>query len=76
MLVERNMTQKTLAEYLEVDPVTLNRYITGERRIPEPILEKLADFFNVEPQELLGTDDSDVLAWHYHRLEAQINKAN
>lgn len=31
MLVERNMTQKTLAEYLEVDPVTLNLYITGER---------------------------------------------
>ena len=68
-LVEQNMTQKKLAEYIEIDPVTLNRYIKGERRIPEPTLEKVAKFFNVEPQELLGTDDPDVLIWHYHRLE-------
>ena len=27
LLVERNMTQKWLAESIEIDPVTLNRYI-------------------------------------------------
>lgn len=69
LLVERNMTQKRLAESIEIDPVTLNRYITGERRIPEPTLRKVAEFFNVEPQQLLGTNDPDVLIWHYHRLE-------
>ena len=74
LLVERNMTQKRLAESIEIDPVTLNRYIKGERRIPEPTLHKVADFFNVEPQQLLGTNDPDVLIWHYHRLEgAQID---
>lgn len=60
---------KKLAEAIEIDPVTLNRYITGERRIPEPTLHKVADFFHVEPQQLFGTDDPDVLIWHYHRLE-------
>ena len=68
-LVEQNMTQKKLAECIDIDPVTLNRYIKGERRIPEPTLNKVAEFFNVEPQQLLGTDDPDVLIWHYHRLE-------
>ena len=68
-LVEQNMTQKRLAECIEIDPVTLNRYIKGERRIPEPTLHKMADFFNVEPQQLLGSDDPDILIWHYHRLE-------
>lgn len=68
-LIEKNMTQKKLAECLDIDPVTLNRYIKGERRIPEPTLNKVANFFEVEPQQLLGTDDPDVLIWHYHRLE-------
>lgn len=63
------MTQKKLAEYLDIDPVTLNRYIKGERRIPEPTLNKVAKFFDVEPHQLLGTDDPDILIWHYHRLE-------
>lgn len=68
-LVEQNMTQKRLAECIDIDPVTLNRYIKGERRIPEPTLNKVAEFFNVEPQQLLGTDDPDALIWHYKRLE-------
>lgn len=68
-LVELNLTQKKLAECIDIDPVTLNRYIKGERRIPEPTLNKVAEFFEVEPQQLLGTDDPDVLIWHYHRLE-------
>ena len=29
----------------------------------------MAEFFNVEPQQLLGSDDPDILIWHYHRLE-------
>ena len=61
LLVERNMTQKRLAESIGIAPVTLNRYIKGERRIPEPTLYKVADFFNVEPHQLPGTDNHDVL---------------
>lgn len=68
-LVEQNMTQKRLAECIDIDPVTLNRYIKGERQIPEPTLCKIAEFFNVEPQQLLGSDDPDILIWHYHHLE-------
>ena len=68
-LVERNMTQKTLAEWLQIDPVTLNRYIKGERRVPEPTLNRIAEIFEMQPQQLLGTDDPDVLIWHYQRLE-------
>lgn len=39
-----------------------------------PRAKKVAEVFNVEPQRLLGTDDSDILIWHYGRLEgATIN---
>lgn len=68
-LIEKNITQKYLAECIEIDPVTLNRYIKGDRKIPETTLKKVAAFFNMEPQQLLGSDDPDILIWHYHHLE-------
>lgn len=71
LLVERDLTQKKLAECIEIDPVTLNRYIKGERRIPEPTLRKVAEFFNVEPQQLVGSDESDMA----RRLVADIEKS-
>ena len=68
-LIDHNMTQKKLAESIDIDPVTLNRYIKGERNIPLPTLKKVADFFNVQPEQLLGSDDPDILIWHYNQLE-------
>lgn len=69
ILMERSMTQKSLAEAVNIDPVTLNRYVKGDRNIPLPTLKKIAEYLKLEPQNLLGTDDSDILIWHYHMLE-------
>ena len=69
VLLKHNMTQKQLAERLDIDPVTLNRYIKGDRKIPLTLLKEVAAIFNMEPQQLYGTDDSDFLIWHYGMLE-------
>lgn len=69
ILTERNMTQKQLAQAVDIDPVTLNRYVKGERNIPLPTLKKIASVLNVQPQELFGTKDEDFLIWHYNLLE-------
>ena len=69
LLTERDMTQKQLAQAVEIDPVTLNRYVKGERNIPLPTLKKIASYLNVQPQELFGTKDEDFLIWHYKLLE-------
>ena len=69
LLTERDMTQKQLAQAVEIDPVTLNRYVKGERNIPLPTLKKIASYLNMQPQELFGTKDEDFLIWHYNLLE-------
>lgn len=50
----RNMTQKEVAEELRLNCVTYNRYETGERAPKLEIIIKLADFFNVTTDQLLG----------------------
>lgn len=42
VLLKHNMTQKQLAERLDIDPVTLNRYIKGDRKIPLTLLKEVA----------------------------------
>ena len=71
ILIERGMTQRTLASYAGMDPVTLNRYIKGERKIPLKTLKRIAQVLELEPQELFGTKDADFLTWHYGLLERQ-----
>ncbi len=74
ILLERNMTQKDLAEAVGMDPVTLNRYIKNDRKIPLPALKKIARQLDLEPEELFGTKDPDFITWHYGLLEgAQID---
>lgn len=50
----RGTTQRELAEYLGLTPKMISFYEKDERTPPSNILIKLADFFNVSTDFLLG----------------------
>lgn len=51
---EKNMTQKELGIKIGVSDRTIGYYESEERFPPQDILQKLADFFNVSVDYLLG----------------------
>lgn len=55
---DRDYTQKTVAEYLGIHPNVYRRYEKGKRSFPLEHIIKLADFYDVSTDYLLGrTDD-------------------
>ena len=53
----RNITQKTLSEYLEVSLRHIQRYESGQYQPSIEGLIALADYFNVSLDYLVGRDD-------------------
>lgn len=51
---DRNYTQKTLAEILHVNQATYSRYESGVLDIPSQALIRLAKFYHVSVDYLLG----------------------
>lgn len=49
--------QKEVAERLKINQVTYNRYEKGEREPDNDTLKKIADFFNVSTDYLLGREN-------------------
>ena len=55
---DRDINQKTVAEYLGMDPTVYRRYEKGVRSVPVDVIIKLADYYHVSTDYLLGrTDD-------------------
>lgn len=54
---ELNLKQTELAEQLKINRVTYNRYETGEREPDLETLKKIANFFNVSTDYLLGNSN-------------------
>lgn len=52
-LVERGMDQKTLAEKINIHPVTLTKYMKGQRSIPMPVYFDIAAALGVTPKALM-----------------------
>lgn len=50
----RNLTQKELASYLRIHQTTYSDYELGRLNVPVSILHKLADFYDVSVDYLLG----------------------
>ena len=50
-------TQKAVAEYLGIQPNVYRRYEKGLRNFPIDILVKLADYYHVSTDYLLGRTD-------------------
>ena len=73
LLDERDMTQGDLAKELSVVHATVSHYCS-DKRIPDAnTLERLADFFNVSVDWLLGRTDiknpPETIAAHHDRDE-------
>ena len=59
MREDRDLSQRTLAEHLQVHQTTYSDYGRGKLNIPIPALIKLAEFYNTSIDYLLGlTDES------------------
>ena len=54
---DRDLRQRELAEILNVSQTTYSRYENGEFDIPSAALIKLADFYNVSVDYILGRTD-------------------
>lgn len=57
LLEEEGITQRELAEKIGVTEVTISRYLSGERNPRIEIVSKIANFFNVTTDYLLGLSD-------------------
>ena len=57
LLEEKNITQRELAEKINVTEVTISRYLSGERSPRIEIVNKIAEFFNVSIDYLFGKED-------------------
>ena len=54
---DRHLTQKDLAEILEMQLTQYRRYENGERPVPFDFVVKLADFYNVSLDYIAGRVD-------------------
>lgn len=57
LLEETNTTQRELAEKVNVTEVTISRYLSGERNPRIEIINKIAKYFKVSVDYLLGRTD-------------------
>lgn len=54
---DRDISQKTLAEYLHIGQNTYSQYENGKRQLPLDILIRLAVYFNTSTDYILGLTD-------------------
>lgn len=54
---DHDLKQTVLAEYLSITQRTYSRYETGERSVPVEVLAKLADYYGVSVDYLIGRTD-------------------
>ena len=57
MREDHDLTQKQVAEYLNIKQNTYSQYETGNRQIPIEVLVALAEFYKTSTDYLLGLTD-------------------
>ena len=61
--VDKDLTLKQVAGHINIAQNTLSQYETGVRSIPADILIKLADYYNVSVDYLLGRTPVSGCPW-------------
>ena len=54
---DSDIKQKEIAEYLHIKQNTYSQYENGQRQLPIDVLIKLAKFYNVSTDYILGLSD-------------------
>ena len=57
---DRDITQRKMAEYLQIHQTTYSDYELGNLNIPVEVLIKLAKFYETSVDYLLGLTDNDI----------------
>ena len=57
---EHDKTQQEVADYLNMHRSVYRRYESGERETPAWVVDKLADYYRVSTDYLLGRTDDPV----------------
>ena len=57
---DRDLSQREVAKLLEMSQTGYSKYETGENDIPTSVLQRLADFYNVSVDYLLGMTNQKV----------------
>lgn len=70
---KENITREHLAKSLDITYSALSKYETGKREPDFEILQKLASYFNVTTDYLLGRDISKLLNNNEEEFEAWVN---
>ena len=55
---DHDLKQQDIAEYLQCSQVCYSHYENGRRDVPTDVLIKLADYYNVSTDYLLGRTDN------------------
>ncbi len=53
-----DLKQKEIAEYLHIKQNTYSQYENGQRQVPIDVLIKLAKYYNVSTDYILGISDN------------------
>lgn len=51
---DNDLTQKEIAEYLHIKQNTYSQYENGQRQLPIDVLVKLAEYYKVSTDYILG----------------------
>ena len=54
---ENNLSQKQVAEYLNIKQNTYSQYESGKRQLPIDVLISLAHYYNTTTDYILGLED-------------------
>lgn len=57
---DKDITQKTVAEFLHIKQNTYSQYETGQRQLPLEALVKLSEYFGVSTDYILGLTDVSI----------------
>ena len=58
MREDSNLSQREIAEYLNINQNTYSRYETSERNMPLEIIGRLADYYKTSVDYLMGRTDN------------------
>lgn len=67
-----NISQQTLGDAMNVTKVSISGYETGNRKPDTDTLQKLADYFDVSIDYLLGRSETNETRAAYHTTEKEI----
>ena len=73
---DHDKTQKELADYLNIKQTTYSKYELGKINIPVEVFIKLADFYNVSVDYLLGRTKQSIKRKKIAIPEHTLHKCN